>query len=215
MKSSEKHGFYKPEINDDIIRTIEYLFTNFGMLDNFIDEKTDNLSSFLQVNTVYEVSKKIWKSNPAVGSNLGWINLRTGKFAPTWQANTSYSVGDQVLPLVNNGHIYTCVEDGTSVLSEPSHSVINGTSYFDIRGASEWISNYVYNIDDIVLATDGSQLFYFKCIRGGTSAITEPVWVNTSGATIMDGSTQWQTFKTVKWKESGISSNFREFGNIV
>lgn len=215
MKTSENHSFYKPESGDDILTTISNLFNNFTKLDSLIDERTDNLSSFLIAGKVYELGKKVWRSNPSVGSNLGWVNIKSGKYAPTWQVNTVYRTGDLVAPNINNGHIYECIENGTSGLNEPSFPLANDAYVFDNKGSLPWLANYVVSLDNIVFSSDGEQLYYYKCIKAGTTSTTEPVWARNSGAIIDDGSAQWQSYKAIKWKEVGVSSNFRDFGNIV
>lgn len=214
MINSEIHKFEKPEKNDDVLGTIDSLSKNFEKLDKLIDEKADVLNTFLVTNKTYEVGKKIWNNSPEVGSNVGWINLRTGKFAQTRQNKKTYNIGDMVISNANNGHLYICTESGTSGLVEPLLPVSSQATVFDHSQASLWTSNYVYEIDDVVLANNGSELYYYKCTKSGVSGVTEPSWPTVSGATITDATTIWQAYKTVKWKEAGVSCDFKPFGLI-
>lgn len=208
------HKLKKPEITDEIIDTINDIHNNMEMIDNLIDESSVNLQSFLVSGQNYSRGKRLWNLLPVTNGNIGWVNIRNGVFAPTWQERTSYKLGDLVMTQSNNGHIYECIENGTSGVSQPSFPITPNSSVFDFRNANAWIGNYVYNVDDIVLATNGNQLYYYKCTTGGTSSTAEPTWSLTSGTQINDGSAIWQTYKSVKWKEVGTSCDFKEFGKI-
>lgn len=215
MQKTKIYEFYKPEQLDDVLDTITKLSQNFEKIDGLIDESTDNLISFLVKGKTYEIGKRVWNTLPTVGGNAGWINIRSGVYAPTWQKKTIYKLGDIVMSNGNNGHYYQCTESGESGLSSPSFPTTVGQSVFDHAGATAWNANYVYELDDLVLAPLGDQLYYYKCIKKGTSSTIEPTWSRVSGMTFMDGTVQWQTYKTVKWTEVGVSCEFREFGKIV
>lgn len=61
---------------------------------------------------------------------------------------------------------------------------------------SEWVTNTVYSVDDIVVPTDRNDHYYTVSVAG-TSGATEPVWPTDVGDTIADG--------TVTWTESGYA----------
>lgn len=52
----------------------------------------------------------------------------------TWTANTSYIVGDMVIPTVPNGRVYQCIIAGTSTTTEPTFPQIGyavGQAFYD------------------------------------------------------------------------------------
>lgn len=50
---------------------------------------------------------------------------------PEWKPSTQYSVGDRILPIIPNGHIYKCTVAGITKGSEPAWSSISGASVID------------------------------------------------------------------------------------
>lgn len=215
MKLSSIFNFKKPEASDDILESIDGISENFEKIDKLIIERTNSLTNFLKTGDSYERSKLIYNSAPVIGGAVGWINVRTGKYAPTWQERTIYNLGDIVISSVNNGHIYECVENGISGVSEPTFPTATNSAVFDKKNSAIWIPNRVYKVDDIVTATNGSELYYYRCTIAGTSGTTEPDWTQVAGTSISDGSARWQVYKTVKWKEVGVSCSFRDFGTIL
>lgn len=59
-------------------------------------------------------------SFPELDSNaLGELIDEHKRFG-SWTASTAYSVGDQIVPVVPNGRVYSCTIAGTSGTTEPS-----------------------------------------------------------------------------------------------
>lgn len=214
MKISEKHGFFKPEVSDDILDSIEKYSENFQKIDDKIDEVIPNLIAHLDTGKTYNSGQKIWNSVPVIGGYAGWINIRTGVYAPVWQRNKRYNIGDIVSPNVNNGHYYQCVVDGTSAFSEPQFPTVSSSEVEDIANITFWEASTVYEEGDIVRKVEGDKNYFYQCIVSGTSGTIEPKWNDVEGVSIVDGSVTWYAHKTVKWKEIGVSCEFREFGKI-
>jgi hypothetical protein len=89
------------------------------------------------------------------GNATGWINLRTGKSAPKWTANTSYAVGQYVVPLSDNGHVYVAATNGTSAATQPVWSavaksvVLDGSvTWVEAGAASKWLATGLTACDD-------------------------------------------------------------------
>jgi hypothetical protein len=214
MINTTNHAFHKPEDVDFILDTINQMAENFEKLDGMIDESAMFLNSFLVEGKSYNIGKRIWNSQPSIGDNVGWVNIRTGKHAPEWTSQKAYKVGDKVISVGNNGHVYECLEDGFSAILEPVFTTVANSIALDFNGKDVWNASYVYNVGDIVVATNGNQSHYFICEISGVSGTTEPTWTNTEGVTVNDNSILWRTHKTAKWKEVGASCEFREFGMI-
>ena len=215
MIETTKHKFRRPELKDDVVDTIQNLNYDLQKLDELIDESTGSLSTFLKEGQQYSLAKRIWNEVPTIGDYAGWINVKTGIYAPAWKKNTVYTIGELVVPNSNNGHVYRCVENGTSGNSQPNFPLTSRSRVSDIAGSKEWEGDYVYSTGDIVFARgDNQRLYHYRCISSGVSSGTEPVWNETTGTTIVDGSVQWQTYKTAVWEEFGGSCNFRGFGKI-
>lgn len=215
MQQSINHSLYKPEPQDDVLDTISKISENFEKLDELADISAISLTATLVDGRNYSVGKRIWNEMLSIGSSLGWVNIRDGVYAPSWQKGTTYNIGDRVMPDINNGHYYECIANGTSGVANPVFPTATNGMVYDTTGGSVWIANYVYNVDDIVFAINSNQVYFYKCIRGGTSDTTEPTWALNSGSTINDGSAIWQSYKSVRWKEAGVSCEFREFGRIL
>lgn len=214
MITTEIHEFKKPQHEDSVLTTITNIAENFEKLDTKIVETAQALNIHLKIGKIYPRARKIWNGLPSKDGSIGWVNIRDGKYAPTWQERTTYRLGDMVSTQSNNGHVYECIENGVSGVVQPVFPTSTNGLVFDFTNARGWIANSVYAIDSIVLSTDGNQLNYYKCIIAGTSGVVEPKWSLTSGTTAIDGSAQWQTYKTIKWKEVGASCDFRSFGQI-
>ncbi|ALA47853.1 hypothetical protein ABE137_12725 [Brevibacillus laterosporus] len=203
-----------PQVSDKVQDTIDWLAQNFQALDDSYDEIISDLDSNLNIGTAYQVGKKYWNKSVHLGGFVGWVNTRTGVFAPTWKSQKTYKAGDAVTAVDDNGHYFECVVGGTSCVNHPALSTVSGDTTYDINGHSKWTESYVYSLNDVVIASDGNMSYYYKCIIEGTSSTKEPVWNNVEGTTIIDGSVHWYVYKTVQWKEKGVSCNFIPFGNI-
>lgn len=154
---------------------------------------------------------------------------------PVWQADTVYTVGDYIVAstrIQNDYRYFECVQGGTSGPTEPSWpgSAGVGTTINDpdsggvqwlVRSNStpEWDANQPYSIGDEIVprsvpATMKSSEVY-RCISGGTSGATEPVWptpvrpwwhlvrnffYDVNNDVIVDGSVTW-----VLRKRDGLS----------
>jgi hypothetical protein len=214
MLQTTKLGLFKPEINDDILDTITKLSQNFDILDEKYNESISNLETFLTIGNTYEEGKKFWNANPVNGGFVGWVNTRTGVYAPKWKHEESYNIGDLVIPTIDNGHVYECVVNGTSGGQEPVFPTNTNGTVLDISGHTVWSPSKVYDVGDIVIPTNSDTSYYYKCVTAGTSNNVEPSWLRTEGLTIVDGSVVWYVYKTVEWKEVGSSCLFTTFGEI-
>jgi len=198
---------------DDIKETIVKYGENFMSVEKYLREATTTPDSLANGQPI-EKGKIIWNSNPVVGGYVGWVNIREGKHAPTWQPKNSYTVGQEIKAKPDNGNIYRCVTAGKSMVQSPTFLVGNGVEFYDANG-NKWFPNYNYQVNDVVFAVNGSKLFYYICETAGITGTSEPVWssVPTSG-TVIDGSVVWRKEATIKWKQVDISSEFRPFGKV-
>lgn len=198
---------------DDIKETIIGYGKNFATIENYLKETTISPDS-LAVGQHVEKGKLIWNSNPVIGGYVGWVNIREGKHAPNWQPKKSYTVGQEIKAQPDNGNIYRCVASGRSMVNSPTFLVGNGVEFYDANG-DKWFPNYNYQVNDVVFATNGSKLFYYICETAGITDTNEPIWSGISaGTTIIDGSVVWRKESTIRWKQVGISSEFRPFGKV-
>lgn len=215
MNRTKRLGLYQPQVSDDVLNTINWLADNFQTLDDNFDETISNIDSFLTIGETYEVGKKYWNRSAYLGGFIGWVNTRTGVYAPTWKSQTTYVAGDKVTAFYDNGHYFECVVGGTSAVNHPAFSTaVAGEITYDLNGHTKWTASYVYDLNDIVIKTNGDMTYYYKCIIAGTSGTTEPAWNDIEGATLIDGSVHWYVYKTIQWKERGTSCFFTPFGNI-
>ena len=215
MIKTSKHGLHRPEITDDVLQTIENISKDMQKIDELIDLSAGNLPDLLKIGKQYPIAMKVWNSLPTKDSFVGWVNLRTGIYAPKWKKNTTFKIGDLIVPNQDNGHVYRCVENGVSGTTEPIFPTTSVSRVSDIVGAQEWTEEYVYKVGDIVYKVgDNQRLYHYRCTDSGTSGETEPKWNTSVGKTITDGTVQWQTYKTVVWEEFGVSCEFRGFGKI-
>lgn len=214
MKITSKHNFSIPETFDDILLSIEKYGENLEKLDELVDEIVPNINVYLIDGQEYKAGQKVWNEAPSVGDYVGWVNLRTGLHAPKWMPNRKYNVGDIVIPTINNGHYYQCIESGTSSPLEPNFPISSNEEIEDIKNITFWEASKVYEVGDIVRKNAGGKAYYYQCVIAGTSDTVEPNWSDIEGTTIVDGSVHWYVYKTVKWKEAGISCEFRPFGKI-
>lgn len=214
MITTEKLGLYKFGENDDIEESLVKLGENMDKLDASYEEKIADVNSDLIVGRTYPVAYKVWNKFPSVGSSLGWVNIRDGVHVKKWVPNKSYSVGDKVAPLVDNGHYYECMYNGVSNSVAPDFLTTSGSIVQDRKGTSLWQPVYNYEVGDLVVARNGETFFFYKCTVAGMSNSSEPNWVKSTGSSTYDGSVVWIAIKTVYWKEVGRSCNFRPFGIV-
>lgn len=106
--------------------------------------------------------------------------------APEWQSGTSYSVGDYVIPSVQNGHIYRCITAGNSGTAEPSWPTSDGDTVGD--GTVEWecIANGDLAFHEVegIGYTSGGQEILNKIISQAEGVTTfdgdNVVWANST-----------------------------------
>lgn len=199
--------------SDDVKETITEYGNNFKTLEKEIAEAVDDISS-LEVGRLYKRGEKVWNSYPSIDDYIGWVNIREGVYAHEWSPLSYYSEGDIIRAKPDNGNIYKCISGGRASNSAPNFLTSSGVEFNDARG-DKWRPEYNYEANDIVFATNGSQLFYFVCETAGLSSEDEPSWSNiVNGTTTIDGSVVWRKEKTIKWKQIDVSCNFRTFGKI-
>lgn len=199
----------KPDLSDDVHTTISNLAKNMQK----IDDASEVFVSDIPISGYFDYNVKRWNSQATIGEYVGWVNVRAGETAPLWQAKKTYNIGDKVVDSSNNSHYYTCTINGTSSVFEPSFPLTINSTVKDIKSAVTWSSNTYYEVDDIVLPTNSNGYFYV-CIDEGNAGTIEPTWRTTDGQTFSDGDVTWIAHKTITWKESGTSANFRGFGKI-
>lgn len=207
-------NLYKPSVDDEIEESIVKLAENFQRIDDSYDEVVSDLNSHLKSGELYQAGKKFWNRTPSIGGYVGNVNIRTGVHAKPWSSQKTYAVGDLITSILNNGHYYQCISSGTSAVLEPELSSIENSTTMDISMHDVWQESHVYNIDDIVVSSIGDKSYYYKCLVNGLSGTVEPNWINVAGSTVNDGAIQWYVYKTVIWKEMGISCRFEPFGKI-
>ncbi|MNW50327.1 hypothetical protein D3C74_277780 [compost metagenome] len=204
-----KLGLVKPAYGDELGFTIDSLAENFEKIDSLTPEYVDSPpTTGLWPNRYIKYANIL-----SIGGYVGWVNIREGQAAPKWQRLKSYTNGDLIVPDLDNGHYYVCVQTGHSGLTEPIFPVSANGQVQDTRGANTWNSSHYYNLNDIVLPTIDNGRFYV-CIQAGESGNTEPNWLVVDGGTTYDKNAVWHGYRIAKWKENGIASLFRPFGKI-
>ncbi|MGE8033864.1 hypothetical protein [Lysinibacillus sp. NPDC093692] len=199
--------------NDDIKETIVNYGKNFSAIEKYLRESTSSPNN-LAVGQMIEKGKIIWNENPVIGSYVGWVNIREGKHAPSWKPNVNYTVGQEIKATPDNGNIYRCVTAGKSMVNSPTFLQSEGVEFYDAIG-NKWFPNYNYKVNDVIFPTNGSKLYYYICETEGLTGENEPVWSSVvTGTTVIDKSVVWRKEATVKWKQVGISSEFRPFGKV-
>jgi hypothetical protein len=176
--STIKLNLIRPDVDDDVQNTIVSLSDNFAKIDDSYDETILDVLTHLVTGTVYESGKKYWNKNPSALSFAGWMNIRTGVFAPKWKSGNVYNAGDKVVANINNGHVYECISSGMSAINQPTFSTIIDSTVQDLFSHTIWSPSYSYTKDDIVVASVGDKSYYYKCLSSGISGATEPTWIN-------------------------------------
>src|SRR5690625_730719 len=95
--TTDKLGLVQPSIDSEMHQTIRDLASNFGK----IDDLAELYMSSPPETGEWAKNQKIWNENTDIGSVLGWINIREGVSAPSWNALRSYSLGDLITPTNN------------------------------------------------------------------------------------------------------------------
>lgn len=208
-RNTVKLGLKIPLYTDEIETTILELGQNFEKIDLISDDFVTTVPTYGD----YLQNKVFKNSNCTNGSYIGWVNTRTGKCTPKWQPIKSYVNGDYVIPALDNGHFYTCIQTGYSGFTEPIFPVSMGTEVTDIRKGNTWLPTTLHQLNDIVLPTIDNGRFYI-CIQAGETGNTEPSWQQVDGATTYDKNAVWHGYRIAKWKESGSAALFRPYGKI-
>ncbi len=132
------------------------------------------------------------------------LSFTPSSVIPVWTANTDYLVGAVIQPTVFANHYYECVTAGKSGATEPNPwntaggNTNDGSALwldigrqpFFVKNVPVWGANTPYAIGDFVRPTTFAS-HYYRCTVAGTSAATEPVAWNTTGATTNDGTAVW------------------------
>ncbi|OXS74298.1 hypothetical protein B1B04_09230 [Lysinibacillus sp. KCTC 33748] len=199
--------------NDDIKETIVGYGKNFSTIEKYLTEAIEKPED-LPTGQVIEGGKIIWNKNPVIGGYVGWVNIREGLNAPSWKPKVNYTVGQEIKAKPDNGNIYRCVTAGKSMVHSPTFLVGEGVEFYDANG-NKWFPNYNYQVNDVIFAVNGSKLYYYICETAGITGTSEPIWSSVlPSSTVVDGSVVWRKEATVKWKQVGISSEFRPFGKV-
>ncbi|SCY71933.1 hypothetical protein SAMN05720606_10883 [Paenibacillus polysaccharolyticus] len=198
-----------PAFTDEVENTIRDLGENFEKL----DRNADDFATDIPTQGDYAQNIMIRNANCVYGSYYGWVNTRTGKAAPQWTSVHSYQNGDYIVPTVDNGHVYRCVQSGYSGYREPVFPISEGIEFEDLRATNGWAASTYYQKNDMVLpSVDNGR--YYLCIQAGESGDQEPVWAVTDGTTTYDKNAVWASHRIAKWKEIGAAAWFRPFGKI-
>lgn len=200
--------------NDNIKETILEYSENFTKLEDAVKDSVTS-PTLIPIGITYKIGHILWNAVPSMGGYIGWVNTSEGEQLNIWQSKKAYAVGEKIKGTLSNNNAYTCISDGVSVAIPPSFPIGEGTEFSDASGASVWKPNYNYELNDIVIQTDGSKIFYYICETAGYTNSNEPSWALTSiGSTLIDGSTVWRKEKAIIWKQTGKTSVFRPFGKI-
>lgn len=198
---------------DDIQQTIISYGENFKKIEKHLSETTPS-PELMATGEFFNNGKILWNETPSIGDYVGWVNVREGYHAPTWQAKKSYGVGEEIKAEPDNGNIYRCMTAGRAMGKTPYFSLGENTEFYDANG-NLWNPNYNYQVNDVIFATNGSKIHYYICETAGYSSLTEPSWSSIAkGTTLIDGSVVWRKEATIKWKQVSKSSDFRPFGKI-
>ncbi|MEQ7049501.1 hypothetical protein [Paenibacillus alvei] len=206
---TNKLKLIKPEHTDETYQTILDLASNFQK----IDDESEIYATSYPISGHHPVAGRVWNLKPDTGDYAGWICTRAGIAAPKWTGITSFSIGNRIVPSVDNGHVYECTQAGYSAVLEPTFPVASGSEVQDTKGAAVWKPSTIYKHHDVVFPTIDNGRFYV-CVVAGESGIFEPTWAASNGITTNDGNAVWSSYRIAKWKEAGVASMFRPFGKI-
>ncbi len=149
--------------------------------------------------------------------------------APNWAASTAYAAGQMVNATpasAANPNTYVCTVGGTSGGTQPTWPTLTGATVndgtvvwsntslqpFSIPGDNgippqegvwtpdaTWAASTNYSLGAIVTPSTPNGRAYL-CTAAGTTGTATPVWSNTTGATVADGS--------VVWTDIGLTINY-------
>jgi hypothetical protein len=136
------------------------------------------------------------------GDNAGNLSIiipesLIGPVYTTWTASRAYTLGNYVVPTVNNGFVYEATVAGTASGSQPTWPTTTGGTVTDggvtwtCRLRSIWVASIARVVDDMVRPTTPNGYIY-RCTVAGTSAGSEPTWPTAFGGTVTDGGVTWK-----------------------
>lgn len=82
------------------------------------------------------------------------------------------------------------VVDEGNVITPDTDQGANSIKLTVINKIPTWVAGHAYVIGDVVISSEDSGVFYV-CVGAGTSGSAAPVWIETNGARIQDGSVLW------------------------
>ncbi|OPH47571.1 hypothetical protein BC351_10280 [Paenibacillus ferrarius] len=209
MNNTTNLNLIKPDLDTEIHQTIADLASNFQK----IDDVADIYGSGMPISGDWLVPRIRWELSPVAGGKMGWVTIRSGKAARAWSALNPFVLGDLIVPTLNNGHYYQCIQKGMSAVTEPTFPTTSGAIIEDIKGASVWQVTKSYALNTIVKPSLSNDRYYI-CKNSGVSGITEPTWLTSEGSITSDNGVQWTCHIIAKWQEMGTSALFKQFGLI-
>lgn len=116
--------------------------------------------------------------------------------------STAYALGDFVIPATPNGFYYEYILAGTSGGSIPTFptyiggQVVDGTAVLSCSGYygfsySVWVTATAYTVGARIIPTT-SNGYVYECTVAGTTSGTQPLWPQTIGDTVTDGTVTWE-----------------------
>lgn len=202
-------GLIKPTLTDEIHQTVSDIATSFQKIDDAADLYADNVPT----SGSWTKKQRVWNNNPTSGSYVGWVVVRSGQATQKWASIRPYTIGDLIMPLNDNGHIYECIQSGTSGVTLPTLPVTTDGTVEDHNGATSWQAATSYAANSIVLPGVPNGFFYVA-ETAGNSGSTEPLWSATEGDANLDNGITWRTYRIAIWQEAGTSVMFKGFGII-
>ncbi|MDH6674228.1 hypothetical protein M2277_004920 [Paenibacillus sp. LBL] len=200
----------KVDLYEEMHQTIINFSDNFQKIDDAAELYANN---FPQLGN-WVKKQRVWNSNPASGSYIGWVCVRDGIAARTWNALTPYTLGDYIVPLADNGHVYQCTKTGNSGVTQPTFPLSPQGIVEDTKGGVPWRSATRANANDIVFPTLDNGAFYV-CEVPGVTGSAEPLWSASAGDAVYDGNVTWRVYRKTEWKEVGPAALFKGFGIIA
>lgn len=172
--------------------------------DTVIGHTTDDISDIWTASTSYSLDVVVTPTTPngyqykvtsAGTSSLSepvWNTIVGGTTIDqhdSWIYSTAYSLGNYVIPTVDNGYSYECTSAGTSAVYEPTWPTTIGDTVVD--GPEIWEAEKAYILNDRITATTPDGITQYKCTNAGYSGDTEPSWDTVIGHTTDDGPSDW------------------------
>lgn len=145
----------------------------------------------------------------AAGTPTGYVVWTPSAYYST----TGRGTNTDVVILDSNGNIQRLLgatgepETGASV---PTWNVTlggttaDGTITWINQGAAGWTSSHAYAANDVVVGSDGTNNYFFRCTTAGTSGLFAPAWTPNLYQTLSDN--------TVIWTNIGVSSGWTDIG---